>query len=195
MTSDAELLLIGFDWPAEDRTASDAMRAVTDRVGAWQLYRSSDDREGYAWFRPGEGEGATAETVRRALTPHGLVSASVRALRSTLQLQGASAGADAPWCYVVETDVVPEHEADFNAWYDEEHAPGLAAVPGTVHGARYVDTAVGASPRYLAVYALTGPETLDSAAWLAVRGTDWSSRVRPMFRNTKRTMYRRVSGG
>ena len=192
MTSHPELLLIGFDWPADDRTASDVMRVVADRFGLLQLYRSSDDREGYAWVRLRDGEGATAETVRQALSAQGLGGVSVRALRSTLQLPGASAGADAPWRYVVETDVVPEHEADFNAWYDEEHAPGLAAVPGTVHGARYGDTAPGASPRYLAVYDLTGPETLDSAAWLAVRGTAWSSRVRPTFRNTKRTMYRRA---
>ena len=115
MTSHPERLLIGFDWPADDRTASDVMRVVADRFGLLQLYRSSDDREGYAWVRLRDGEGATAETVRQALSAQGLGGVSVRALRSTLQLPGASAGADAPWRYVVETDVVPEHEADFNA--------------------------------------------------------------------------------
>jgi len=32
----------------------------------------------------------------------------------------------------------------------------------------------------------------NSAPWLAVRGTPWSSRVRPHFIHTRRTMYRRV---
>ncbi len=49
-----------------------------------------------------------------------------------MQLPGASASLPAPYHYVVETDVLPEHEADFNRWYDGEHLPGLAAVPGTV---------------------------------------------------------------
>src|ERR1700730_16214902 len=29
-------------------------------------------------------------------------------------------------------NVVPEHEAEFNEWYDTEHIPALAAVPGTL---------------------------------------------------------------
>ena len=33
--------------------------------------------------------------------------------------------------YVVEADVLPESEAQLNAWYTIEHLPGLAAVPGT----------------------------------------------------------------
>ena len=28
-------------------------------------------------------------------------------------------------------NVAPEAEEDFNAWYDEEHLPALAGVPGT----------------------------------------------------------------
>ena len=28
-------------------------------------------------------------------------------------------------------NVAPEHEADFNAWYDQEHLPLLSKVPGT----------------------------------------------------------------
>ena len=28
--------------------------------------------------------------------------------------------------------------------------------------------------------------------WLAVRASDWSGRVRPSFRNTRRTMFKRI---
>lgn len=103
------------------------------------------------------------------------------------EVQGASAGQAASHRYVVETDVLPGAEDDFNAWYTQEHLPGLAAVPGTVRAARYID-ATG-SPRYYACYDLVGAETLGSPQWLAVRATPWSSRVRPAFRNTGRTMF------
>ncbi|WP_198084922.1 DUF4286 family protein [Variovorax sp. E3] len=103
------------------------------------------------------------------------------------EIAGASHGLAASFHYVVETDVLPEFEQDFNAWYAQEHLPGLAAVKGTVRAARYV--VASGSPRYYACYDLESPDALDSPAWLAVRATAWSSRVRPAFRNTRRTMF------
>lgn len=115
-------------------------------------------------------------------------------LEGMLHLRGApddgTDGARAPWHYVVETDVAPESEQDFNDWYSREHLPGLAAVPGTARADRYL--CKDGSPRYYACYDLHTRETLGSPPWLAVRGTDWSSRVRPAFRNTKRTMFARL---
>jgi hypothetical protein len=102
---------------------------------------------------------------------------------------GASSGAASAYHYVVESDVLPAHEDGFNAWYDHEHLPGLAAVPGTVRAARYISAA--GAPRYYAC--LDSLDTLGSAAWLAVRATTWSSRVRPGFCNTRRTMFSRAS--
>jgi len=102
---------------------------------------------------------------------------------------GASAGARAPFHYIVATDVRPEAEDDFNAWYEREHLPGLAGVPGTVRAQRLRNE--DDRPRYHACYDLVTAETLGSPAWLAVRGTTWSGRVRPSFRNTTRLMLRR----
>lgn len=107
------------------------------------------------------------------------------------EVQGASAGQVASHHYVVETDVLPEFEDELNAWYAQEHLPGLAAVPGTVRAARYIDPT--GSPRYYACYDLADPEALGSPAWLAVRATPWSARVRPAFRHTRRTMFFRVA--
>lgn len=111
-----------------------------------------------------------------------------RALQPTLAMAGASQGRPAAFRYVVETDVLPGMEDEFNAWYDTEHMPGLAAVPGTVRAQRFV--VADGSPRYHACYDLETIDTLDSPPWLAVRGTAWSSRVRPAFRHTRRTMFR-----
>ena len=111
-------------------------------------------------------------------------------LSCILDLAGAAAGRPAPVHYVVETDVLPEHEADFNDWYDQEHLAGLAAVPGTVRASRYLID--GGTPRYHACYELVSPDVFDSPEWRAVRATAWSSRVRPAFRNTRRTMFTRA---
>ena len=113
-------------------------------------------------------------------------------LTNTLVLAGASAQAAAPFHYVVEADVPPESLAELNAWYDTEHLPGLAAVPGTVRAARSL---AADGPRHFASYELASLETFESLPWLAVRATDWSSRVRPTFRNIRRTMFRRLPLG
>lgn len=112
-------------------------------------------------------------------------------LESTLACPGTSAEEDAPWHYVVETDVAADAEQDFNAWYDTEHLPGLARVPGTVRAERFI-ARVGA-PKYYACYDLHTRETFGSEPWVAVRATEWSSRVRPNFMNTRRTMFRRLA--
>ena len=149
-------------------------------------YAAVDEDETYLYIDGGEG---TLPEVGARVAEQ-LPGASVRVLHRTLDLPGASSGQDAPWHYIVETDVLPEAEADLNAWYDPEHLPGLAAVPGTVRALRYECRHKG--PRYLACYDLHTRETFGSPPWLAVRATDWSSRVRPSFRNTRRTMFMRI---
>lgn len=162
--------LVSFEWSGDPLALLQVHEA--------KVYRSIDGTEGLAYV-----DGAAAP----ASVP---VGARVARLTCTVERQGASAGQEAPWHYAVSTDVEPEAEADFNAWYDNEHLLGLAAVPGTVRAMRYLDP-VG-SPRYHACYDLATREAFNSPPWLAVRGTDWSSRVRPSFRNTRRTMYERV---
>jgi len=146
--------------------------------------------ESYVYCRvDGAGGDAALAAVHeqaRALFPR----AEARLLEALQRLDGASHGQDAPWHYIVETDVAPESEQDLNDWYGQEHLPGLAGVPGTVRAERYRGEG---SPRYHACYDLRTQETLGSPPWLAVRATEWSSRVRPAFRNTKRTMFRRVA--
>jgi hypothetical protein len=56
-------------------------------------------------------------------------------------------------------------EAAFNAWYDREHVPALAAVPGVLCARRFHGQATGSGPKYVALYHLTAPEVVDSAAW------------------------------
>jgi hypothetical protein len=107
------------------------------------------------------------------------------------RMDGVSRGSAPLFHYVVETDVSAVHEQDFNAWYNNEHLPGLVAVPGCIAAARYLN--MSNSPRYIAAYDLVSPDVLERPEWLAIRNTDWSSLVRPNFRNPKRTLFRHLS--
>jgi hypothetical protein len=49
------------------------------------------------------------------------------------------------------TDIEPEHELDFNRWYDREHMQERVSIPGFQSARRFA--AIGACPRpYLALY-------------------------------------------
>lgn len=108
-------------------------------------------------------------------------------LEKMLDKQGASASNQPVFHYVVEMDPEAGWMPELSDWYDTEHMPGLAAVPGCVRASRYLNHDHG--PLSLACYDLVTQETLGSPPWLAVRETEWSSRMRPRFTNTVRTMF------
>ncbi len=64
---------------------------------------------------------------------------------------------------MVFVDIDPEHDADFNAWYDEEHISDLLKLPGFLNAARY--EALKGAPRYLACYELESAPAVQSEAY------------------------------
>lgn len=90
--------------------------------------------------------------------------------------------------YAVETDPAQGWFEEISNWYDQEHMPGLAGVPGCTLAQRFLN--LDAGPQSHACYGLLREDVLGCPPWLAVRGTDWSSRCRPHFTNTRRTMMR-----
>ncbi len=144
----------------------------------------------YLWLRQATAVGPESLAPLIAAAAGAAAVTGLR-LAGLQDVRGAAHGARAVFHYVVETDVTPHAEGDLNDWYNVEHLPGLAAVPGTVRARRLLN--LDGAPRYHSCYELVSAETLRSAPWLAVRHTPWSDRVRPSFRNTKRTMFRRVA--
>jgi len=181
------VLFAKFPWPKRDPVA--ALRTRLHDHCELRVFRALEADDGCAYAVPsaGQDEMKWIENAMRDV----LAAATISRLALLAELAGASAGAAAPYHYVVLTDVLAEREADFNAWYDREHLAGLASVPGTVRAMRFRN--IDGHPRYHACYDLTRPKTLGSPPWLAVRRTPWSDRVRPAFFNTKRTMFRAVS--
>jgi len=72
----------------------------------------------------------------------------------------------------------PAVETAFNAWYDTEHIPALARVPGVLSARRF--RAEAGSPRYVALYHLTSPDVVSGAEWKrASESTPMPEHIRP----------------
>jgi hypothetical protein len=137
----------------------------------------------------GRAEAAALEKALAGMTPP-LEDVRVSRLQRVFEVAGASADAARAFHYVVEMDPEAGWMPQLSEWYDSEHMPGLATVPGCIRASRYLNHDHG--PLSLACYDLVTPETLGSPPWLAVRGTEWSSRMRPRFTNTRRTMFEAI---
>lgn len=103
---------------------------------------------------------------------------------------GGVAPKDAPALLLNAMSVAPEHEHEFNDWYNTEHIPALAAVRGTLCARRYRGTGAAAQ-RYLALYYLASAEIPNSTAWKAAANTAWTERMRPHFRDHLRIVSQR----
>jgi hypothetical protein len=90
---------------------------------------------------------------------------------------------------VVCMNVAPEHEHEFNEWYNTEHIPQLGAVPGVLCARRYRGT--GGTQRYVALYHLNSPEVLRSGDWRKASDTACTQKMRPHFRDLNRFECRR----
>src|SRR5438105_2588719 len=79
-------------------------------------------------------------------------------------------------------------EDEFHDWYDKEHIPALAAVPGVLSARRFRGTG---NRTYVALYHLEGPDVVESAEWKTARESDWTTRLKPHFRDHLRLVLRR----
>ncbi len=77
----------------------------------------------------------------------------------------------------VFVDIDPAMDADFNAWYNQEHIGDLLRMPGFLNAARYEILKGG--PRYLACYELESVETLQTPEYLAFRRepSEWTKKI------------------
>lgn len=215
-----DYLLAQLRWAGADAPVSavdlDALGLLAHEVATWlrlhpgdvgmradRLAWSPDLRCAYLYFAldhrlplPPEATHPVVDALRASLNAssnaslRGAVSVAVSRLEKVFESAGASVGERCEAHYVVEMDPAPGWMDEIETWYDEEHMPGLAGVPGCARAQRLRNYDHG--PLSLACYDLAREEAFGSTPWLAVRATAWSSRVRPNFTHTKRTMFRWV---
>ncbi len=142
---------------------------------------------------------ATGQEFQQVLTKPTPWSARMRnfygdnRIRNTYQLifsAGEAPAKDAPYIYIVKTDIAADIEPDFNDWYNKEHAPALASVPGCFRARRFL--AVDGQPKYMAAYELEHPDVPKSVAWAKARDTAWTEKIRPHMQNLERGVYQLI---
>ena len=100
------------------------------------------------------------------------------------------------YLYVVQMDIPPEREADFNRIYDTQHVPEILKVPGVLGVKRYKleKSSNGSYPRYLALYRCASADIPNSPAWVAASDTgDWKTMIRPYTTNRMHSVFREVA--
>ena len=93
-------------------------------------------------------------------------------------------------------DIAPEHEGDFNRWYDREHLEERVAIDGFLEARRYV--AYDGKPKYLSLYSTRTFDVLDSPTYRTALAnqTEWSKANISRFKNMIRSVARiTVSNG
>ena len=101
----------------------------------------------------------------------------------------AIAPANAGGLLLVGMTPAPDAEAAFNTWYDKEHVPALARVPGVLCARRF--RTGGGGPKYLALYHLTSPGVVDTPEWKQASGsTPMPQRVRDQIGDQLRLVCR-----
>ena len=97
----------------------------------------------------------------------------------------------------VWSDIDPDHEADFNLWYDREHMEERVRIPGFT-GARRYRAISNAARRYLALYRATSLADFTSEAYRKAftKQTQWSVTNFGRMNNTRRrVMHVAEEGG
>lgn len=113
-----------------------------------------------------------------------------RIARSIMRFEGtqlvpgdAIAPAGAGALLVASMNIDPAIEAEFTEWYNTEHLPFLAAVPGVLSARRFRAGGRGGEREFIALYHLKDTSVSRSEAWQKAAGTPWSAKLRPHFRD------------
>ena len=191
MPAYASILLKSPSCPA--KVSPQALRSMAEAFGASQArtYEALDGSEAYIYLdlksqtrSPADFAKAVDTKAAELLTGSGITA---WALNGVNDINGANEGQPAPFFYTVEIATKRGDTAATSAWYDEEHMPGLAAVPGCVHARRFLTD--GDVQTSCACYEITNKDIRETAAWNAVRGTPWSLKVKPLQVSLKRNMF------
>lgn len=84
----------------------------------------------------------------------------------------------------VAMNCLPGAEAEFDAWYEQDHLPKFADLDEVIEGRRL--RASSSERRQIAVYWLTTPEIVDDARWRAAASTRWTESMRAKTRDRDR---------
>jgi hypothetical protein len=88
----------------------------------------------------------------------------------------------APALQIGRMDISPEHDGEWNRWYNTVYVPNYEKVPGCIRGRRF--RAVRGQPQYLVVYEFEHEKVSESREWAAQRDINPNNaRMRALMRH------------
>jgi len=95
---------------------------------------------------------------------------------------------------VVMMEVAPEHEAEFNLWYNDEHLPERLEIAGYVSARRFKLEEGEGVLKYLCIWELMDGSPLHSEAYKAQqqRPSELRDRVHTYIKQRMRGLYRQI---
>lgn len=88
---------------------------------------------------------------------------------------------------VVVVDVLPEHEDEFNRWYDDEHIPEKRATPGFRSARRFKSH--DQPGRYLAVYEIDDADVVTNPEYMGQEMSDRAQAVMATWQLVERSVW------
>jgi hypothetical protein len=95
---------------------------------------------------------------------------------------------------VVMMEVDPEHEEEFNRWYNEEHLPERLEIPGYISARRFKLEEGSGVLKYLCIWELEDGSSLESEEYRAqqLRPSELRDRAHSYIRQRARGLYHQI---
>lgn len=84
----------------------------------------------------------------------------------------------------------PEHEEEFNDWYNTEHLAAMLSVSGVLTARRF--RALEGEPKYVALYDVANYDVLKGQEYLRKRESPWRDRMGKLLVTRIRNVYERI---
>jgi hypothetical protein len=88
---------------------------------------------------------------------------------------------------VVQVEIDPVDDEEFNRWYDEEHIPEKLGEPGFLTARRF--KASDGECKYLVVYELENAADATSPSYLNKQQSEWSKSMLARWKNWNRSVW------
>lgn len=88
---------------------------------------------------------------------------------------------------VVQVEIDPVDEEEFNRWYDEEHIPEKLAEPGFLAVRRFKSS--DGAPKYMVIYELEEPDAATKPSYMRKEPTEWSKSIMARWKDWSRNVW------
>jgi hypothetical protein len=119
-----------------------------------------------------------------------LTISGVATLRAAL-LDESEPMSDATAVLVVQVEIDPADDEEFNRWYDEEHVPEKLATPGFISARRF--RVHSGESRYLVIYELENALAATSPAYMGQDPTEWGRSIMARWKTWNRDVWVHLS--